>query len=160
MIVVKPNLIIARNMVMTPSNSCLSSENGHIKISVSGNLEVCAAFDKLCKQTTQAFNVDPMTVQEAKKVYDQYYKLWGEFRRKYRHEVFVIVKADGVVVVVEVDNLYLNKKSVNTGILQWSYGVQYVTLTNLNDWNPVEIPSSWSLNTWETVYSLASPLEA
>lgn len=154
MIVVKNNLIIARNMAMTPSKARASVENGKLCISVSGNLEVCDAFDSLCRQTIKAFRQDPMTVQEAKKIYDTYYKLWMEFRRKYRHEVFVISKIRSLLAVVEVDNLYLNKKSINTGQMRWSYGVTQLNLDHLAEWSLVHVPPEWNVTTWDSLYTL------
>lgn len=159
MIVVKPNLIIARNMLMTPDNSKLSGTNQYSVISVSGNLLPCGEFHSLSQQTLQAFRQDPLTVQEAKKIYDQYYKLWADFRRKFRHEVFVLIKEEGLVTVVEVDNLYLNKKSIHIGQLYWSYGASTFKLANLVDWDPVKIPPGWTLNTWEDLNKMFAPLE-
>ena len=116
------------------------------------NMSVCTEFEKLSRQTLKAFNSTAPTRQEATKVYDQYYKLWAQFRRTFRHELFVVVDGKDSVCIVEVDNLYLTKKSVGKKELLWSYGVQHIKPSELSPWTPGTEPPQWTSYEWDWFY--------
>lgn len=143
MIFTRKDLIVTRTNVMVPAHVTTLSTPNRLML-VSGDSQCVADFEALQADTLLAFNKQRYTTAQAKDVYARLYKQWADFRRKYRHCWFAFVNSQHEITHVDIDNLYLNKKSVNAGKLMWSSGVEVHSTSALDGWVTIA-PRDWKV---------------
>lgn len=89
-----------------------------------------------------------------KKWYKEIYSLWDEFKKDHRHVVLVFVTSEAVAHIVDVDNLYLDRRTFWNPMKNpiWKYGVETYDIARLAfcDISDVE---GWVKLTWEDLFN-------
>ena len=151
-IIVTNNLIVTQTGILTLCTAKVMMNSTEAFIVPSGNTISVDDYLQLERDTLSSFKGVTESV-EAKKAYDQTYEQWAQYRRKHRHENFMILPRsiqdlDSLGVrIVDTDNMYLDKFSFQGSTLLWKYGVRTIRPNKLSTWLP-ESPEGWVRRTW------------
>lgn len=85
--------------------------------------------------------------QSVKSWYQNAYNLWAVYRRKHRHAMLVMVHPCNKVLVVDIDNLYLDKQTFTALQPVWKYGVDMYDITQVSTFALPEI-TGWKTIPW------------
>ena len=148
MILAMRDLIATRDLLYVPKGNPLviGDPETPTTLVLGESSEIISVYAEMAANTVRAFQ----NVTDAKKataIFEEHFKRWAKFRRDYRHQTTVQVAADQTVSVMEVDNLYLDRKTIGASTVLWKYGMTHFNPKHLDGWSP-QPPTGWMTYRW------------
>ena len=152
-ILIRHNFIATLSGVIVPESAVCLPGPGMGVLVIQGDPKLPYAFEAYCKRT-RAILESPLADSNATKAYAACFNLWAQFKREFRHGVFVSIASTGTITIVDVDNLYLKRQKTLGPELAWNYGVEQTNIDTLDYWQP-DIPAHYQTYSWLDLLSPA-----